>query len=89
MANIKSQQKRILTNEKSRLRNLAERSRLRTLRRTFRELLGAGDLDGAAEALVAVNRAYDKAAAGGLVHRNNAANHKSKLTKELNAAHSA
>ncbi|MFP5225334.1 MAG: 30S ribosomal protein S20 [Actinomycetota bacterium] len=89
MANIKSQKKRILTNEKARLRNVAERSRLRTLRRRFRETLTAGDLDAADKALGEVKQAYDKAASKGLVHKNNAANHKSKLTKELNAAKQA
>lgn len=86
MANIKSQKKRILTNEAARQRNVAARSKLRTLRRTFREALTAGDIPTASTALGQVTRAYDKAASSGLVHKNNAANHKAKLTRELNAA---
>ena len=43
MANIKSQKKRILTNEKSRLRNKAVKSGLRTHVRKFNEALEAGD----------------------------------------------
>lgn len=86
MANIKSQKKRILTNEKARQRNLATRSRLRTLARTFRESLAGGDRAAAETALRAACRAYDKAAAEGVVHKNNAANHKARLVKLFNAA---
>jgi small subunit ribosomal protein S20 len=89
MPNIKSQKKRVLTNEKARQRNIAARSKLRTLRRTFRETLASGDQAAASTALHEVTRAYDKAASDGLVHKNNAANHKSKLTKELAKASTA
>lgn len=89
MANIKSQKKRILTNEKSRLRNVATRSRLKTLARRFREALAAGDLVAAEAALRAACKAYDKAASDGVIHANNAANHKSSLYARLNAAKSA
>ena len=44
MANIKSQKKRIRTNEKARLRNKAVKSALRTHVRKFREAVEAGDL---------------------------------------------
>lgn len=84
MPNIKSQKKRVLTNEKARQRNIAARSKLRTLRRKYRETLAGGDQAAAAAALKDVTTAYDKAASDGLLHKNNAANHKSKLTKELN-----
>lgn len=88
MANIKSQKKRILTNERARQRNVAARSKLRTLRRTYREALATGDLEAASTALGQVTRAYDKAASSGLLHANNAANHKSKLTREFAKASS-
>lgn len=86
MANIKSQKKRILTNEKARQRNLAVRSRLKTLSRKFREALAAGDKAAAEEAFKAACRAYDKAAADGVIHKNNAANHKAKLAAKFNTA---
>jgi len=86
MANIKSKKKRILTNEKSRLRHLATRSRLKTLARTFRETLEAGDREGAQKALLDACRAYDKAAEAGVIHKNNAANHKAKLWARFNSA---
>jgi small subunit ribosomal protein S20 len=85
MANIKSQIKRIRQNERRRVRNLAVRSQLRTFVRRFREALASGDRAKAEEALKRVSRAYDRAAAEGVVHKNNAANHKSRLTKALNA----
>lgn len=86
MPNIKSQAKRVLTNEKARQRNVAIRSRLKTLARTFREALAAGDADAAKAAFDQTSRAYDKAVSQGVVHKNNAANHKSKLAKQLNGS---
>jgi small subunit ribosomal protein S20 len=86
MANIKSQKKRILTNEKARVRNLATRSRLKTLARRFRETLAAGDRAAAEAALQEASRAYDKAASEGVIHKNNAANHKARLYKAFHSA---
>ncbi len=84
MANIKSQIKRNRQNERARVRNLADRSRLKTLSRRFRQALDAGDREKAQAALKEVSRAYDKAAEAGVVHANNAANHKAKLAKAFN-----
>lgn len=86
MANIKSQKKRIRTNEVARQRNQAVRSRLKTQARRFREALDAGDRATAEAALRAALRAYDKAAAAGVLHKNNAANHKRKLQKLFNGS---
>ena len=52
MANIKSQEKRIRTNERRRLRNKSVKSSLHTAVRGFREAVEAGDKDKAAELLV-------------------------------------
>ena len=84
MANIKSQKKRILTNEKARLRNQSIKSALRTTIRQFRETVAAGDKDKAAEQLVTTSRALDKAASKGVIHKNQAANKKSALAKAVN-----
>ena len=48
MANIKSQMKRIRTNEKNRLRNKSVKSSVKTAIRKFREAAAAGDKDKAA-----------------------------------------
>jgi small subunit ribosomal protein S20 len=84
VANIKSQQKRILTNERRRLRNQSVKSSLRTAVRGFREAVEAGEKDKAAELLVATNRKLDKAASKGVIHKNQAANKKSALTLAFN-----
>lgn len=79
MANIKSQQKRILTNERRRLRNKSVKSALHTAVRAFREAAAEGDKDKAGVLLVATSRKLDKAASKGVIHKNQAANKKSAL----------
>ena len=79
MANIKSQIKRIKTNEKARLRNKATKSALRTSVRRFREAADAGETTKAAELAQAASRALDKAASKGVIHKNQAANRKSAI----------
>ncbi|MFC7405960.1 30S ribosomal protein S20 [Georgenia alba] len=83
MANIKSQKKRILTNEKRRLRNRTVKSELKTHVRKVREAIAAGDKDAAAAALRTTGRKLDKAATKGVIHANQAANRKSKLAKQI------
>lgn len=84
MANIKSQIKRNLTNEKSRIRNQMVRASVRTEVRKFRALLEAGDKTAAETQLRTVSRAFDKAVTKGVFHRNNAANKKSALARAFN-----
>lgn len=84
MANIKSKKKRILTNEKSRQRNQAVRSRVRTEIRKFRELVAEGDKAAAETQLRAASRILDKAVSKGVLHRNNAANKKSSMAQKFN-----
>ena len=84
MANIKSQQKRNRTNERARLRNKSVKSSLRTAIRAFREAAHAGEKDKANELLVTTSRKLDKAASGGVIHKNQAANKKSALARSLN-----
>nr|WP_076387899.1 30S ribosomal protein S20 [Vaginimicrobium propionicum] len=85
MANIKSQKKRILTNEKARLRNKAVKSELRTYVRNFHEAVEAGDKDKATEAARIANRALDRAVSKGVIHKNQAANRKSSISKQAAA----
>ncbi|HEX7105237.1 MAG TPA: 30S ribosomal protein S20 [Acidothermaceae bacterium] len=81
MANIKSQIKRIGTNEKARLRNKDVKSSLKTAVRRFREAADAGDTAKAQELLRSATRQLDKAASKGVIHANQAANRKSALAK--------
>ncbi|GFG50904.1 30S ribosomal protein S20 [Mycolicibacterium agri] len=84
MANIKSQMKRNRTNERRRLRNQSVKSSLRTAIRKFREAAQSGDKETAAELLTATSRKLDKAASKGVIHKNQAANKKSALTRVYN-----
>jgi small subunit ribosomal protein S20 len=85
MANIKSQIKRIKTNEKARLRNKAYKSELKTAIRRTREAIAAGDAAKAQEAAAFASRKLDKAVSKGVIHANQAANKKSALAKPVNA----
>nr|WP_208384032.1 30S ribosomal protein S20 [Modestobacter marinus] len=82
VANIKSQIKRIKTNEIARQRNVAVRSALKTQVRRFRTAADAGDKAAAEAALVTASKALDKAASKGVIHKNQAANRKSALAKK-------
>jgi len=83
VANIKSQQKRNITNERRRLRNKSVKSSLHTAIRAFRTAAAEGDKDKAGELLAATNRKLDKAASKGVIHKNQAANKKSALAQAL------
>ncbi|MBA3339351.1 MAG: 30S ribosomal protein S20 [Geodermatophilaceae bacterium] len=82
MANIKSQIKRIKTNEKARQRNAAVRSALKTSVRKFRTAAEAGDASAANQEMLKASRQLDKAASKGVIHKNQAANRKSAMAKK-------
>jgi small subunit ribosomal protein S20 len=81
VANIKSQLKRIKTNEKARQRNRAVKSSLKTSIRRFRSAADSGERAAAVEALQVASRQLDKAASKGVIHANQAANKKSAMAK--------
>ena len=85
MANIKSQIKRIKTNEKARLRNKSVKSSLKTAIRKFREAAEAGDVATVTAQLQTASRQLDKAASKGVIHANQAANKKSAMAQRVNA----
>jgi small subunit ribosomal protein S20 len=84
VANIKSQEKRILTNERRRLRNKSVKSSLHTAVRAFREAAAEGDKEKAGALLVSTSRKLDVAASKGVIHKNQAANRKSALALTFN-----
>ena len=84
MANIKSQLKRIRTNEKARLRNKSIKSSLKTAIRRFREAAVTGEKDRALSELRTASRQLDKAVSNGVIHRNQAANRKSAMAARVN-----
>ena len=81
MANIKSQIKRIKTNEKARQRNKAVNSGLKSAVRKFRDALATGDSAKVNAELRSASRLLDVAVAKGVIHRNQAANKKSAMAK--------
>ncbi|GAA1540551.1 30S ribosomal protein S20 [Brevibacterium picturae] len=85
MANIKSQIKRIETNEKARQRNKAVRSEVRSHVRVVRENIATGNKDKAQQAYAVAARKLDKAVSKGVLHKNNAANRKSRMATQINA----
>jgi small subunit ribosomal protein S20 len=83
VANIRSQIKRNRQNEKRRLRNKAVRSELKTRIKTAEQALGAGAAEDAETALRQAVKRLDMAAAKGVIHKNQAANRKSRLMRRL------
>ncbi len=85
MANIKSQIKRVKTNNERTERNRAYKSELRTWIRKVRAAVDAGDAEAAKAALVTASKKLDKAVSKGVIHANQAANKKSSLAKRVNS----
>jgi small subunit ribosomal protein S20 len=84
VANIASQIKRNRQNERRRLRNKAVRSELRTRTKSALAVAEQGAEAGTDELRLAVKR-IDKAASKGVIHRNQAANRKSRLMRRIAA----
>ncbi len=84
MANIKSQIKRNKQNERRRLANKAVRSELKTRTKVAVSTAEAGD-EASVEALRLAVKRIDKAAASGVIHKNQAANRKRRLMRRINA----
>ncbi|HEY3473802.1 MAG TPA: 30S ribosomal protein S20 [Anaerolineales bacterium] len=82
MANIKSQIKRNLQNEKRRLRNRNIRGAARTAVNQARAVFEANEPE-TKEAILKAISALDKAAEKGIIHKNNAARRKGRLMKKL------
>lgn len=84
MANIKQQIKRIKTNEKSRLANMAFKSSLKTAMKSVLAAVEAKDAEKAQAALTVAYKKLDKAQAKHIVHKNYVARHKSALATAVN-----
>ena len=82
MANIKSQIKRNRQNERRRLRNKAVRSELKTRVKAAEAAARNGD-EASPESLRLAVKCLDMAAAKGVIHKNQAANRKSRLVKRI------
>jgi small subunit ribosomal protein S20 len=82
MANHKSALKRIRANEAKRLRNKYQHKTTRTF---IKKLKSVTDKVEALELFKTVTSMIDKLAKKNIIHKNNAANKKSKLAKFVNA----
>ena len=82
MANIKSQIKRNRQNEAAHERNKSVKSAVKSAIRRFREAAEAGDADKAQELAKLANKKLDKAASKGVIHKNQAANKKSAISRK-------
>ncbi len=85
MAQIKSQIKRIKTNEKARVRNVAIRSRIATESKKVRVAVSKKDVAAANEALKAATKLIDKSVTDGVYARNTANRKKAALAKLVNS----
>ena len=85
MANIKSQIKRNRQNEAAHERNKSVKSALKSAVRKFREAAEAGDKDKAVALAAVASKKLDKAASAGVIHKNQAANKKSAIAKQVAA----
>lgn len=83
MANIKSQIKRNRTNEIRRRRNKAVKAEVKTRIKTAIRSAESASETTAEDLRLAVKR-LDKAAARGVIHKNQAANRKSRLARRIN-----
>jgi small subunit ribosomal protein S20 len=81
VANIKSQIKRNRQNAAAHERNKSVKSALKSAIRKFREAAESGDADQAKVLAAAAGRKLDKAASAGVIHKNQAANKKSAISK--------
>ncbi len=85
MPNIKSAKKRVVVTEKKNSQNKMIRSAVKTAIKKFNAALAAGDVEAAEKLLPETVSVIDSAVSKGILHKNNAANKKSALAKNLNA----
>jgi small subunit ribosomal protein S20 len=85
LPNIKSAKKRVLVGADHHERNMAQRSEMKSFLKKATSSITAGDLETAKSDLKNAIKALDVNATKGLIHKNQAARRKSRLTKKLNA----
>jgi len=86
LPNIKQQEKRMRQAERKRIRNKSRKSEIKTYINQFDTALQRGDREESEIYLNMAIQALDKAASDGIIHKNNAANHKSRLMRRFNQA---
>ncbi len=86
MANIKSAKKRILTNEKRRIRNTTVKSSLKTAaKKVLNAIIAKEDIQKINDLHQKLIKSIDLAVSKGIIHKNTAARKKSNISKRINA----
>ncbi len=85
MANIVSARKRARQAEKRRIQNASKRSMMRTHIKNVVKAIAAGDKEGAQTAYTKAVPVLDKMVTKGIIHKNKAARHKSRLNAQIRA----
>lgn len=83
MANTAQAKKRVRQNEKKRLHNASRRSEMRTLHKRVMKAISKGDRELAQSEYRLASSIFDRLATAGLIHKNKAARHKSRLNLHL------
>jgi len=83
LANTAQARKRVRQAENSRLRNVGQRSNMRTAIKQVQKAIAEGDKDSAKKSLQAAASVLDKACSKGLIHKNKAARDKSRLNNAV------
>ena len=83
MANTKQAKKRVRQSEKRRKLNASMRSMLRTYSKKVTAAIAAGDQEVALASLQEATPIIDRMVNKGIIHKNKAARHKSRLTNHI------
>ena len=86
MPNIKSDIKRVKTNDVRRAHNATIKSSMRTAVKKVEAFVANNDVEGAKTAYLEAAKRLDKAAQNGIIHKNAANRQKSRLAKKVNGA---
>lgn len=89
MANSKQARKRVRQNEKRRLLRSSQRAMVRTYIKKVYSALEAQNADLAKQSYLALVPVIDRMAQKGVLHKNKAARHKSRLSKQVKALSTA
>jgi small subunit ribosomal protein S20 len=85
VANSPQAKKRARQNEKARLHNASLRSMVRTYLKKVTAAIDSGDAEAAKAALASAVPVIDRMADKGIIHKNKAARHKSRLNSQVKA----
>ncbi|MEJ2754815.1 MAG: 30S ribosomal protein S20 [Gammaproteobacteria bacterium] len=89
MANTPQARKRVRQNTKNRHHNNARRSRVRTYIKAVQAAIASGDKTSAQTAFKRAEPIIDNSADKGIIHKNKAARHKSRLSAQIKALETA